>query len=87
MWWNNKVSYIKARNCDHEFNPEIDDGQSTHSMLSLAVNGVYPEETVERCQYLHDIDFVDNIQRVLRLLRLLAFTTDAYDKRSLEEQQ
>jgi hypothetical protein len=23
MWWKNKVSYIKARNCDEAFNPDI----------------------------------------------------------------
>ena len=26
MWWSNKVSYIKAKNCDAKFNGEIDDG-------------------------------------------------------------
>mmetsp|Transcript_5836 Transcript_5836/g.9353 ORF Transcript_5836/g.9353 Transcript_5836/m.9353 type:complete len:194 (-) Transcript_5836:21-602(-) len=87
MWWNDKVSYIKARNCDAQFTPEIADGQATHSMLSLAVKGQHSEDAVERCQYYHDIDFIDNVQRTLRLLRLMAFTTDAYDKRSLEEQQ
>ena len=23
MWWKNQVSYIKARNCDEAFNPDI----------------------------------------------------------------
>ena len=87
MWWKDKVSYIKSRNCDSEFNPEISDGQATQSMLSLAVKGVQSDEAVERCQYFHDIDFIDNVQRILRLMRLLAFTTNAYDKRSIEEQQ
>ena len=86
MWWNNKVSYIKARNCDDSFNPEITEGQVTHSMLSLATKGMQSEDAVEKAQYCHDIDFIDNVQRTLRLLRLLAFTTNAYDKRSLEEQ-
>lgn len=58
---------------------------ATHSMLSLAVVGVYPQNTVDQCQYYHDIDFIDNVQRMLRLLRLLSFTTSAYDKRTLEE--
>lgn len=40
MWWNNKVSYIKCKNCDDEFNGEIDDGQVTHSILPLAIVGV-----------------------------------------------
>ena len=87
MWWNNKVSYIKCKNSDHEFNQEIEDNQVTHSMLSLAVKGVQSEDAAEKCQYYHDIDFIDNVQRVLRLLRLLAFTTKAYDKRTIEEQQ
>ena len=39
-WWNNKVAFIKARNCDETFNPEIYDDQVTHSILSLAVEGV-----------------------------------------------
>ena len=39
MWWKDKVSYIKCRNCDPEFNSEIADGQVTHSLLSLAVKG------------------------------------------------
>lgn len=61
MWWNNKVSYIKSQNCDEQFNGEIADGQVTHSMLSLAVKGVQSEDAVDRCQYLHDIDFIDNV--------------------------
>jgi hypothetical protein len=40
MWWNNKVAFIKARNCDETFNHEIIDDQVTHSILSLAVEGV-----------------------------------------------
>ena len=87
MWWNNKVSYIKCKNCDEKFNPEIEDGQVTHSLLSLAVKGVQTENAAEQAQQYYDIDFIDNIQRTLRLLRLLSFTTNAYDKRTLEEQQ
>ena len=87
MWWNNKVTFIKSRNCDEVFNPEIADKCDTHSLLCLAVEGVQSQDAFEKCQYLHDIDFIDNVQRMLRLLRLLAFTTGAYDKRSLEEQQ
>lgn len=37
MWWNNKVSYIKCKNCDDTFNSDIDDGQVTHSLLCQAV--------------------------------------------------
>lgn len=85
MWWSNKVSYIKSKNCDETFNDEIEDGQVTHSMLSLAVKGIQSENAEEQCQYLHDVDFIDNIQKTLRLLRLLAFTTNAYDKRTVEE--
>jgi len=85
MWWSNKVSYIKCKNCDETFNSEIEDKMVTHSMLSLAVVGVYNQNTSDQCQYYHDIDFIDNVQRVLRLLRLLSFTTAAYDKRTLEE--
>jgi hypothetical protein len=87
MWWANKVSYIKARNCDEKFNATIYDGQVTHSVLPLAVKGIQSEDAAERSQYTHDIDFIDNVQRTLRLLRLLSFTTNAYDKRTLEEQQ
>lgn len=85
MWWNNKVSYICAKNCDEKFNGEIAEGQATHSMLSLAVEGVHSEEAVLKCQMYHDIDFIDNVQRTLRLLRLLAFTTNEFDKRTLAE--
>lgn len=62
-------------------------GQATHSVLSLAVQGVQTEDAVENCQLYHDIDFIDTCQKTLRLTRLLAFTTAAYDKRSIEEQQ
>ena len=87
MWWNNKVSYIKCKNCDDEFNATIDDGQVTHSILPLAIVGVQSQDAVDQCNYFHDIDFVDNVQRLLRLMRLLSFTTAAFDKRTLEEQQ
>ena len=85
MWWNNKVAYINCRNCDPKFDPTIVSGQATNSVLSLAVAGVQTETASENCQLYHDIDFIDNIQRTLRLTRLLAFTTSAYDKRTLEE--
>lgn len=85
MWWNNKVSYICAKNCDPAFNGDIAEGQATHSMLSLAVEGVHSEDAVSKCAMYHDIDFIDNVQRTLRLLRLLAFTTNEFDKRTLEE--
>ena len=87
MWWSNKVSYIKARNCDKEFNGSIAEGQETHSLLSLAVKGVQSEDSYEKAQQYHDIDFIDNIQRTLRLLRLFSFTTSEYDKRSIAEQE
>jgi hypothetical protein len=87
MWWNNKVSYIKSKNSHEGFVPDIADHQVTHSILALAVEGVQSENCVEQCSYFHDIDFIDNVQRTLRLMRLLAFTTAAFDKRSLEEQQ
>lgn len=45
MWWSNKVSYIKCKNCDETFNSEIEDKMVTHSMLSLAVVGVYNQNT------------------------------------------
>lgn len=86
-WWNNKVSYIKARNCDEEYNGEFLDGQLTHSMLCMAVKGVQTEQGAERCQYVDDIDFIDMVARVLRLTRLLSFTLNHFDKRSMEEQQ
>ena len=85
MWWGNKVSYIKCKNCDDKFNSTIEDGMVTHAILPLAVQGVQSQNAVDMCQYYHDIDFIDNVQRTLRLLRLLAFTTSAYDKRTLEE--
>jgi hypothetical protein len=85
MWWNNKVSYIKCKNVEDTFNSEIADGQVTHAVLPLAIVGVQTEDAVDRCRYFHDIDYVDNIQRLLRLMRLLAFTTSAFDKRTIEE--
>jgi hypothetical protein len=87
MWWSNKVAYVKARNCEDAFNGDIEKDQSTHSILPFAVNGVQSQNAVDQCQYLNDIDFMDNVQRTLRLLRLLSFTTGAYDKRTTEEQQ
>jgi hypothetical protein len=86
MWWHNKVAYIKARNCDEDFNGDFLPEQVTHAMLCLGVKHMHSEDTFEQSQYLHDIDFMDNVRRVLRLTRLLAFTTGAFDKRSLEEQ-
>ena len=85
MWWNNKVSYIKCKNTDDNFNSDIVDGQATHSILPLAIADVQSQDAVDQCSYFHDIDFVDNVQRLLRLMRLLAFTTHAFDKRSIEE--
>lgn len=61
MWWNNKVSYIKSKNSHETFNGEIEDGQATHSILCLAVEGVQSEKCVEECSYYHDIDFIDNV--------------------------
>lgn len=87
MWWNNKVSLIKARNCDESFNAEIMDGQVTHAMLALAVQGVYSDKSAENSNYVYDIEFIDTVIRLLRMTRLLAFSTAAYDKRTLEEQQ
>ena len=86
MWASNKVSYIKCKNCDSTFNSNIENNMVTHAILPLAVQGVQSQAAVDQCQYYHDIDFMDNVQRILRLLRLLAFTTNAYDKRTIEEQ-
>ena len=95
MWWKNKVAFINAKNSDENFNGEIKKDQVTHAMLTLAVkaiveakldNGI-PQDTVEQCSFVNDIDFIDNVQRTLRLLRLLSFTVDAYDKRTLEQLQ
>lgn len=86
MWWSNKVSYINCQNSATEFDGGIMAGQVTHCLLSLAVKGVESENAQDQCQYYHDIDFIDNVQRILRLMRLLSFTTAAYDKRSIEEQ-
>ena len=59
MWWADKVSYIKSKNCDEAFNKEIEDGQVTHSMLSLAIAGVQSQEAVEACSSFEDVDFID----------------------------
>jgi hypothetical protein len=85
QWWANKVSFIKARNCEESFNGDIMDGQATHAMLPLAVKGVYSEAAVDKSNYVFDIEFIDTVVRTLRMTRLLAFSTAAYDKRSLEE--
>jgi len=61
MWWENKVSYIKSKNCDKAFNPEISEGQVTHSLLAFAVKGVQSENAVDLAQQYYDIDFIDNI--------------------------
>ena len=83
MWWPNKVSYIKCRNCADKFNQDYDG--ETHSILPLAVKDKHTESAQEQCQYYHDIDFIDNVMKTLRLTRLLSFTTAAFDKRTLEE--
>ena len=95
MWWNNKCVFIEARNSHDKFNGDIKKHQATQAMLTLAVKAIVDtkeqtgtmltQDAVENCVFVHDIDFIDNIQRTLRLLRLLSFTTDAYDKRTLEE--
>jgi len=54
------VSYIKAKNCDEVFNKEIEDGQVTHSMLSLAIAGVQSQEALGKCSSFEDVDFIDN---------------------------
>jgi hypothetical protein len=61
MWWNNKVSYIKSKNSHEHFVGDIEVGQATHSILSLAVVGMQSENCVEQCSYYHDIDFIDNV--------------------------
>ena len=61
MWWTNKVAYIKCRNCDEKFNPQIADKQTTHAILPLAVAGVQSQAAIDQCQFYHDIDFIDNI--------------------------
>lgn len=95
MWWNNKCVFIEAANSHPNFNGDIKKGQATQAMLSLAVKGMVEtaavtgtmltQDAVERCEFVNDIDFIDNVQRTLRLLRLFSFTTGAYDKRTLEE--
>jgi len=64
-------------------------------MLSLAVKALVEskEKTVtmlsqdaaEKCDFVYDIDFIDNVRRTMQMMRLLSFTTDAYDKRTMEE--
>lgn len=64
-------------------------------MLSLAVKAMVEtkeltgtmltQDAVDKCEFVNDIDFIDNVQRTLRLLRLFSFTTGAYDKRTLEQ--
>lgn len=95
MWWNNKCVFFDGKNSEEKYNGEIKKGQATHSTLPLAVKGMVDTKEVtgtmltqdglEQCEFVHDIDFIDNVQRTLRLLRLLAFTTNAYDKRTLEQ--
>lgn len=43
------------------------------------------QDAVDKCEFVYDIDFIDNVTRTLRIMRLLSFTTAAYDKRTLEE--
>ena len=64
-------------------------------MLSLAVKSMVEtkaqtgtmltQDAVDKCEFVYDIDFIDNVTRTLRIMRLLSFTTAAYDKRTLEE--
>lgn len=95
MWWNNKCVFFDAKNTADKFNGDIKKGQATHSTLTLAVKGMVETKEVtgtmltqdglDQCEFVHDIDFIDNVQRIMRLLRLLPFTTGAYDKRTLEQ--
>lgn len=55
-------------------------------MLSLATKGVWSDTAAETSQYVFDIEFMDTVVKVLRMTRLLSFTTNAFDKRTLEEQ-
>ena len=86
-WWNNKVCYIKARNCDESYDGDFYPKQLTHSMLSLAIEGVQSDHAAEKSKSCHDIDFIDNVSKILRLTKLLSFTVNHFDKRTLEEQQ
>lgn len=95
MWWQNKCVFIEARNSHEKFNGDIKKHQATQALLSLAVKAIVEtkeqtgtmisQDAVEKCEFVYDIDFIDNVQRTLRLLRLLCFTTNAYDKRSIDE--
>lgn len=87
QWWNNKVAFIKARNCDEAFNGEIMANQATHIMLNEATKGVFSDDATNRSEYVHDIEFMDTVTKILRMTRLFSFTTGAYDKRTLEQQQ
>ena len=59
MWWHNKVCFIKARNCDESYSPDIMAGQVTHIMLNLATKGVWSEDASSKSEYVFDIEFMD----------------------------
>jgi cancer susceptibility candidate protein 1 len=82
MWWRNKCVFIDAKNSTDKFKGDIKKGQATQAMLPLAIKAIVESkmspaitaDAAERCTFVNDIDFMDNIQRTLRLLRLMSFT-------------
>lgn len=95
QWWKDKCVFIDAKNSHEKFNGDIKKGQATQAMLSLSVKSIVEkkketgtmltQDAVEACEFVFDIDFIDNVQKTMRLLRLMSFTTGAYDKRTLDE--
>lgn len=82
MWWKNKCVFVDTKNSSNKFNGDIKKGQATQAMLPLAIKSLVESnissavtaDGAERCSYVNDIDFIDNVQRTMRLLRLLSFT-------------
>lgn len=88
------MAFIECRNSHAKYNSDFRKNQATQSMLSLAVkslvedkdtNGtMLSQDAVDRCEFVNDIDFIDNVQRLMRLLRPMSFTVNEYDKRTIQ---
>lgn len=49
MWWPNKCAFVKASDAAEKCDTSLKKGHETHAILSLAVQGHFPEEVSERC--------------------------------------
>ena len=49
MWWPNKCAYVRCSDEAEQHDTRLANGQITHAMLNICVQGQVNEEAYERC--------------------------------------